>query len=32
MSILSASGLNIIPANDLADAADKAVKAVKAAA
>ena len=31
-AILSASGLNIIPANDLADAAEKVVKAVKAAA
>ena len=31
-AILSASGLNIIPANDLADAAEKVVRAVKAAA
>jgi succinyl-CoA synthetase beta subunit len=29
--LLSESGLNLIPADDLADAADKIVKAVKAA-
>jgi len=31
-AILRESGLNVIPANDLADAADKVVKAVRGAA